>query len=605
MGRNSAPRSSANGSNGATENRVVRCAICTRKSTEDGLQQEFNSLDAQREAGEAFIVSQKTEGWQLVPDRFDDGGYTGGNMERPALQRLLAAVESRAVDCVVVYKVDRLSRSLMDFSRIIEGFDRNSVSFVAVTQQFNTTSSLGRLTLNILLSFAQFEREIISERTRDKMSAARRKGKWIGGHPVLGYDIDPKGGRLIVNPEEAEQVRTLFALYLELGSLLPVLQEATRRGLLTKRWTTEDGHVRGGQRIAKGTMHGMLTNAIYTGMLDHKGALYPGEHERIIDQNTWDRVHETLQRNGGDNGASVRNKFGALLRGVLFCVPCGTPMMHTYTMRKSKRYRYYVCCNAQQKGWKNCETKSVPAQAIESAVLDSIRRVGTDPKLAEAVAAEALDQVARRRREIDQETEAQRRSVRQLNQSLAREAADTGVGSGPRFERMATLQGEIETIERRLVDLIAELGDLDRDHINADDLPPHTGRVRRGLVVPDDQGAGADDPSAGRQGRLRRAGRQGHRQFQQRGSKGTMPRKVLIGASPEPCEDGSIQVEVMLPVRQRRSEAIARRLPGSASNELNHLRIPRITRLMALAIKFQEMVDRGDVRDYADLARLG
>jgi site-specific DNA recombinase len=184
-------------------------------------------------------------------------------------------------------------------------------------------------------------------------------------------------------------------------------------------------------------MHGVLTNAIYTGMVDHKGCLYPGEHERIIEQNTWDRVHETLRRNNGDNGATLKNKFGALLRGLLFCVPCGTPMMHTYTMRKSKRYRYYVCYNAQQKGWKNCETKSVPAQAIESAVLDSIRRIGTDPKLAEAVATEALDQVARRRREVDQESEAQRRRLRQLNQNLAREATDTSVDSGAWFERIS------------------------------------------------------------------------------------------------------------------------------------------------------------------------
>src|ERR1017187_4594040 len=323
MGRSSAAPAPAKASNGSADVKTVRCAIYTRKSTEEGLQQEFNSLDAQREASEAFIASQKNEGWQVITDHFDDGGYTGGNMDRPALKRLLAAVEARSVDCIVVYKVDRLSRSLLDFARIVEILDRNGVSFVAVTQQFNTTSSLGRLTLNILLSFAQFEREIISERTRDKMSAARRKGKWIGGHPVLGYDIDPKGGRIIVNQEEAEQVRTLFGLYLELGSLLPVLQEAQRRGLLTKRWTTEDGKVRGGQRINKGTMHGILTNVIYAGMVDHKGTLYPGEHDRIIDQNTWDRTHETLRRNKGDNGASLRNKFGALLRGLLFCVPCG------------------------------------------------------------------------------------------------------------------------------------------------------------------------------------------------------------------------------------------------------------------------------------------
>jgi site-specific DNA recombinase len=342
MARNSTALAPAKASNGSADVKTVRCAIYTRKSTEEGLQQEFNSLDAQREASEAFIASQKHEGWQVITDHFDDGGYTGGNMDRPALKRLLAAVEARTVDCIVVYKVDRLSRSLLDFARIIEVFDRNGVSFVAVTQQFNTTSSLGRLTLNILLSFAQFEREIISERTRDKMSAARRKGKWTGGHPVLGYDIDTKGGRIIVNPAEAEQVRTIFGLYMAQGSLLPVLQETQRIGLVSKQWTTEDGNVRGGKPFTRGSLHATLTNVLYTGMVDHKGV---------------------LRHNGSTKGASVRNKLGALLRGLLFCVPCGTPMMHTYTMRKSKRYRYYVCYNAQQQGWQNCETKSVSAHS--------------------------------------------------------------------------------------------------------------------------------------------------------------------------------------------------------------------------------------------------
>src|SRR6185312_17200197 len=235
MAKHSGPKVPTRAAEGSGP-KTVRCAIYTRKSTEEGLQQEFNSLHAQREASEAFISSQKNEGWQAITDHFDDGGYTGGNMDRPALKRLLAAVEARAVDCIVVYKVDRLSRSLLDFARIIEILDRNGVSFVAVTQQFNTTSSLGRLTLNILLSFAQFEREIISERTRDKMSAARRKGKWAGRHPVLGYDIDPKGGRIVVNPTEAEQVRTMFGMYMKMGSTLPVLQETQRTGLVSKRW---------------------------------------------------------------------------------------------------------------------------------------------------------------------------------------------------------------------------------------------------------------------------------------------------------------------------------------------------------------------------------
>jgi site-specific DNA recombinase len=470
MATRNASKVPAKAANGSGEGKIIRCAIYTRKSTEEGLQQEFNSLDAQREASEAFVASQKHEGWQVITEHFDDGGYTGGNMDRPALKRLLAAVEARSIDCIIVYKVDRLSRSLLDFARIIEVFDRNGVSFVAVTQQFNTTSSLGRLTLNILLSFAQFEREIISERTRDKMSAARRKGKWIGGHPVLGYDIDSKGGRIIVNPAEAEQVRTLFGLYLTKGSTLPVLQETQRVGLVTKRWTTEDGKVRGGKAFTRGSLHATLTNVLYTGMVDHKGVLYAGEHDRIIDQKTWDTVHETLQRNGSDKGATTRNKLGALLRGLLFCVPCGTPMLHTYTMRKSKRYRYYVCYNAQQQGWQNCETRSVSAQAIETAVLDSVRRIGTDPNLAEVVAAEAVEQVARQRAVLDLELDTQRRGLRALNQSLAREAADTSVDSGARFERIVALQREIEKTEGRLTELATERKSCNQDRINADDL---------------------------------------------------------------------------------------------------------------------------------------
>src|SRR5580698_2690100 len=225
MARRSASQVPAKAANGSGEGKTVRCAIYTRKSTEEGLQQEFNSLDAQREASEAFVASQKHEGWQVVTEHFDDGGYTGGNMDRPALKRLLAAVEARSIDCIVVYKMDRLSRSLLDFARIIEIFDRNGVSFAAVTQQFNTTTSIGRLTLNILLSFAQFEREIISERTRDKMSAARRKGKWVGGTPLLGYVVAPAGGSLIVNSSEAGRVQEIFELYRTHRSLAAVVAE--------------------------------------------------------------------------------------------------------------------------------------------------------------------------------------------------------------------------------------------------------------------------------------------------------------------------------------------------------------------------------------------
>ncbi len=220
-------------------NTPVRCAIYTRKSTEEGLDQDFNSLDAQREAGEAYIQSQRGEGWVRVPDRYDDGGFTGGNMDRPALQRLLGDVGEGKINCIVVYKVDRLSRSLLDFARIMETLDKHKVSFASVTQQFNTTHSMGRLTLNILLSFAQFEREIIAERTKDKVHAARRKGKWTGGRPMLGYDVTPQGGRIFVNEEEAERVRAVFELYLELRALMPTVEELRRRGWTNKRWVTK------------------------------------------------------------------------------------------------------------------------------------------------------------------------------------------------------------------------------------------------------------------------------------------------------------------------------------------------------------------------------
>ena len=292
--------------------RAVRCAIYTRKSTDEGLDQNFNSLDAQREAGEAFILSQRGEGLVTLSEHYDDVGLSGGNMERPALQRLLRDIRGGAVDCVVVYKVDRLSRSLIDFARIIETFEEHNVSLVSVTQQFNTTNSLGRLTLNILLSFAQFEREIIAERTRDKMSAARRKGKWTGGHPMLGYDIDPRGGRLILNACEAHQVRTIYNLYLDYKALLPVVREINRRGWRSKQWVTKRGATHGGYPFTKGLLYRLLTNTIYTGKVEYKGQLYSGEQEAIVEAETWENVQRILHRSGRSGGVEVRNRDGAV-----------------------------------------------------------------------------------------------------------------------------------------------------------------------------------------------------------------------------------------------------------------------------------------------------
>ena len=352
---------------------TVRCAVYTRKSTEEGLDQDFNSLQAQREAAEAFIKSQKQAGWALIPHHYDDGGFSGGSLERPALQRLLEDVDARRVDCVVVYKVDRLSRSLLDFARLVDRFDQRSVSFVSVTQQFNTTTSLGRLTLNILLSFAQFEREIISERTSDKMSAARRKGKWIGGTPVLGYDVDSAGGRLVINEKEARRVREIFALFIQHHSLSAVVAELARRRWKTKSWKSQNGTAHAGRPFAQASLSRLLTSAVYTGMVEHRGATYAGEQASIIELSVWQEVNAELRADRRTGTAAIRAPQNALLAGVLLCKSCQRPMIPTYTAKPGRRYRYYVCQAARQNGWSSCPTKSVPARMIEDSVLDQLR----------------------------------------------------------------------------------------------------------------------------------------------------------------------------------------------------------------------------------------
>ena len=369
----------------------IRCAIYTRKSTEEGLEQEFNSLNAQREAAEAYIASQRSEGWTCLPAQYDDGGFTGGNVERPALQRLLHDVEAGRIDCVIVYKVDRLSRSLLDFSRLMDVFDKKRVSFVSVTQQFNTTHSMGRLTLNILLSFAQFEREIIAERTKDKMSAARRKGKWVGGIPPLGYDIAPNGRKLLVNPEEASQVRALFDLYLERESLLEVVEECLERGWATKSWSSSKGRDFGGKAYTKNSLLRLLRSKTYLGKVDYEGQVYKGEHEALVAEDVWQEVQSILTRNARNGGKEVRNRYGALLRNLLHCTACNCGMVHTVAMKNNRHYRYYVCRNAQQIGWKHCPTKSLNAHEIEKAVVAHIKSVSAHPEMIEAVLLKARE----------------------------------------------------------------------------------------------------------------------------------------------------------------------------------------------------------------------
>ena len=455
------------------ENGATRCAIYTRKSTDEGLDQEFNSLDAQRESAEAYIVSQRHEGWSCLPARYDDGGFTGGNMERPALQRLFSDIEAGEIDCVVVYKVDRLSRSLLDFARMMELFDKHAVSFVSVTQQFNTTSSMGRLTLNILLSFAQFEREIISERTRDKMSAARRKGKWIGGQPVLGYDVDRQGGKLVVNKEEAAQVKAIYQLYLEHKAMIPVVEELGRRGWHAKRWTTLKGKERGGKPFSKNSLFRLLTNVTYTGKVAFRGTIYDGEHDGIVDIDLWQRVQDTLRRNGQTGGKAVRNKYGALLKGILYCAPCGTGMIHTYTNKNGRLYRYYVCLNAQQRGWSSCPSKSLNAQEIENAVVEHIRGIGSNETIIAATAAKVREESEKRLAELNKERQSHERVLKRLHtrvQKLMSESFSVVSDQKLAIDQLADLQDQIGSLDQRMTAIREEVISIQKEAVDEGDL---------------------------------------------------------------------------------------------------------------------------------------
>ena len=320
--------------------KTLRCAIYTRKSTEEGLEQEFNTLDAQRAACEAYILSQAGEGWLLIEGHYDDGGWSGGNMDRPALKRLLSDILMGRIDIVVVYKVDRLTRSLMDFSRIVESFDKQSVSFVSVTQAFNTTSSMGRLTLNVLLSFAQFEREVTGERIRDKISASKARGIWMGGNLSLGYDVEDR--KLIIVEGEAQLVRHIYTRYLELGSVLPLAKELGDAGICSKRWTTRNGNMRGGLPFGCGAIYYILSNRLYLGEIVHKGRHHKGEHDAIISLELFEAAAAMLAKHRVKRSTRKNRSCASPLTGKLFDGD-GTPMRPTFSHgHKSRIYRYYV-----------------------------------------------------------------------------------------------------------------------------------------------------------------------------------------------------------------------------------------------------------------------
>lgn len=357
----------------------IKCAIYSRKSVETGLDVEFSSIDAQKEACEMYIGSQRSKGWIKLGDHYDDGGFTGGNMERPALQRMLQDIEDKKIDIVVVYKHDRLTRSLADFAKLIELFEKHNVSFVSVTQDFNTSTSAGRLFLNMLFSFAQYEREIIAERTRDKMTASRKKGMWMGGTVPFGYDAVDK--KLVINKEEAEILHFIYDRFIETESVVQVVKEVREKGYITKSRSTRSGKSIGGKSLDKGTIYRILETPIYTGKVVSHGNIYDGRHEAIITNEKWEQIRAIMNEDPRRKIATKRTPTPAYLRGVISCGGCMSGMLPTHTLKKGKQYRYYVPDAHVKKQCQNCKVGHISAGIVEEKVFEEVKLLLRSPEI--------------------------------------------------------------------------------------------------------------------------------------------------------------------------------------------------------------------------------
>ena len=474
--RNGQNGSANGGGNGQAIKPAVRCAIYTRKSTDENLDNDFNSLDAQRESAENYIKSQQHDGWVVMSERYDDPAYSGATMERPALQRLIQDIEAGKVDTVVVYKIDRLSRSLIDFTKLIERLEARHVSLVSVTQQFNTTTSMGRLTLNMLLSFAQFEREVTAERIRDKVAAAKKRGKYLGGTPPLGYDVDRVNKRLIVNPVEATLVRYIFRRFVQIRSTTVLAKELNGQSRHTKSWVTVKGKKREGLPWHKGHIYRLLNNPLYLGLIPHKDQTYPGEHEAIVDRKLWDEAHDILAKNNRTRAMQTRAKTPALLRGIIRCAHCDSGMGITYSKKNSRQYRYYMCIMADKRGYDTCPVKSVSAAKVEAAVIDQLRAIFRSPAMsAEVLRAARLkehqhcQQLTSERAQLEQQLGVQKANASRLLGEISKGGKNHGQGydhgNGLISEELARLNTDIEEAEKRLGSVNAELAVFSEDPV--------------------------------------------------------------------------------------------------------------------------------------------
>lgn len=439
-----------------------RCAIYTRKSTSAGLEQEFNSLDAQREACEHYIAAQAHLGWRQLPTRYDDGGFTGANLERPGFRRLMDDMAAGVIDVVVVYKVDRLSRSLLDFAQVMERFNQAGVAFVSVTQNFSTADAMGRLTLNMLMSFAEFEREMIAERTRDKIAAARRRGKWTGGTVPIGYDVVDR--RLVINELEAVVVRELFDLYEQHGSALTVAKLLNQRGRTTKRRHTTNGRVHEGRPWCKDSVLRVLRNPVLAGMMPIGDELHDGEHEAVIAPERYARVRALLDARTSKRKRTGRNP-AYLLGGLLRCKLCGGALTPASTRKGKREYRYYRCVTRDKFGSKSCEARPLPAGEIERYVAEQIREATSDGQLVDEIATQLEQRIASERQALITE---QRELPRAIDK-LSRDEQELVKRGGEQAERRGEeIRAEIERHRARLTEVEQQLGRLEQAKIEAE-----------------------------------------------------------------------------------------------------------------------------------------
>lgn len=447
-----------------------RAVVYTRKSTTEGLNREFSSLDNQRERAKAYATSQD---WSLIDTRYDDGGFSGKTTDRPALQRLLADAECRLFDVIVVYKLDRLSRSLCDFVNLHRVLEKRGVEIVSVTEPIDTRTPMGRAFVNILVSFGQMEREQTAERTRDKVSAARRQGKYIGGYLVLGYDRTPEGGHLTVNDDEAEMVREIFRLFLANRSLISTVAELDGRNWTLKKWKTRDGKDFGGGRFDVHSLRRMLGNHIYEGRVLFEGEMYDGEHAAIISPKVFREVQQVLDAGRRDTRPGVANKYGCLLRGLLFC-DCGSPMTHTPTTKGSRVFRYYRCAASMRRGAATCATRAVRAIPIEDFVVAQLRRIGTDPQLQHETFQQAVAQIAAEQRAARVEARRLKRDLgagkRDLGVLVDTLSRATGSAAAAVQEQLASAQERFSGIETRLAEVLNAIKTLGAQNLNEADI---------------------------------------------------------------------------------------------------------------------------------------